>query len=93
MNPRDVQQLVQGRITQAVERLTDAKALRKAGRSRRSIVNRSYYSMFYCVSALLQTISDMLAGQDFRRMVPFKQSSVCETKDQRDSFHSKDHRL
>ena len=57
MNPADIRQLVQGRIEQAVESLNDAKTLLTTGRSGRSIVNRSYYSMFYCVLALLQTIS------------------------------------
>ncbi|MBI4489950.1 MAG: HEPN domain-containing protein [Deltaproteobacteria bacterium] len=57
MNPEDIAQLVQGRIEQAVESLEDAKTLLATGRSGRSIVNRSYYSMFYCVLALLQTIN------------------------------------
>jgi len=57
MNPEDIQSLVQGRIAQAVESLADAKTLLATGRSGRSIVNRSYYSMFYCVLALLQTIN------------------------------------
>lgn len=57
MNPEDIRQLVQGRIEEAVESLTDAKTLLASGRSGRSIVNRSYYAMFYCVLALLQTIN------------------------------------
>jgi len=57
MNPEDIRQLVQGRIEQAVESLADAKTLLASGRSGRAIVNRSYYSMFYCVLALLQTIN------------------------------------
>jgi uncharacterized protein (UPF0332 family) len=57
MNSEDIRQLVQGRIEQAVESLTDAKTLLTTGRSGRSVVNRSYYSMFYCVLALLQTIN------------------------------------
>lgn len=57
MNPEDVRQLVQSRIEQAVESLEDAKTLLVTGRGGRSIVNRSYYSMFYCALALLQTIS------------------------------------
>ena len=55
MNSEDIRQLVQGRIEQAAESLADAKTLLTTGRSGRSIVNRSYYSMFYCVLALLQT--------------------------------------
>jgi uncharacterized protein (UPF0332 family) len=57
MNPEDLKQLVRGRIDQAVESLTDARMLLTHGRSGRSIVNRSYYCMFYCVVALLQTIN------------------------------------
>lgn len=57
MNDEDIQQLVQGRIEQAVESLTDTKMLLSSGRGGRSIVNRSYYATFYCVLALLQTIN------------------------------------
>jgi len=56
MSAEDVQQLVRGRIEQATESLADAKVLLATGRSGRSSVNRSYYAMFYCVLALLQTI-------------------------------------
>ena len=45
------------RTEQAIESLEDAKTLLDVGRSGRSIVNRSYYSMFYGVLALLQTIN------------------------------------
>ncbi|MGH8009908.1 MAG: hypothetical protein ACREQ3_23185, partial [Candidatus Binatia bacterium] len=45
MNPEDIWQLVQGRIEQAVESLADATILLATGRSSRSIVNRSYYSI------------------------------------------------
>lgn len=57
MNPEDIRQLVRARMDQAAESLADAKALLTSGRSGRSIVNRSYYCMFYCVLALLQTIN------------------------------------
>jgi uncharacterized protein (UPF0332 family) len=57
MNSEDIQQLVRGRIEQAEESLDDAKTLLTTGRSGRSIVNRSYYAMFYCVLALLQTVN------------------------------------
>ncbi|MBI3249134.1 MAG: HEPN domain-containing protein [Deltaproteobacteria bacterium] len=57
MNPEDIRQLVQGRIEQAEESLADAKMLLTTGRSGRSVVNRSYYALFYCVLALLQTIN------------------------------------
>jgi uncharacterized protein (UPF0332 family) len=43
-------------MVQAVETLADAKALLTLERSGRSIVNRSYYALFYGVLALLQTI-------------------------------------
>jgi uncharacterized protein (UPF0332 family) len=57
MNPEDIRVLVQARIGQAVESLEDAQTLLEAGRSGRSIVNRSYYSMFHGALALLQTIN------------------------------------
>jgi hypothetical protein len=62
MNPEDIRQLVQARIGQAVESLADAQTLLEAGRGGRSIVNRSYYSMFYGVLALLQTINRIRAN-------------------------------
>jgi uncharacterized protein (UPF0332 family) len=49
MSAEDVQQLVQARMVQAAETLADAKALLALERSGRSIVNRSYYAMFYGV--------------------------------------------
>ena len=49
MNPEDIRQLVQARIGQAVESLEDAQTLLQAGRSGRSIVNRSYYSVLWRV--------------------------------------------
>ncbi len=58
--------LIQYRIKQAEESLGDAKALLNAGRSPRSIINRSYYAMFYAVLALLQKIGK----------VPHKHSGV-----------------
>src|SRR5262245_61183995 len=57
MTSEDLRSLVQGRIEQAVESPTDAKTLLVAGRSGRSIVNRSYYAMFYGILALLQTVN------------------------------------
>jgi uncharacterized protein (UPF0332 family) len=57
MSSEDIRQLVQARIRQAVETLEDARTLLATGRSGRFIVNRSYYSMFYSVLALLQTIN------------------------------------
>jgi uncharacterized protein (UPF0332 family) len=57
MNPEDIRHLVRGRIGQAAESLADAKALLRSGGSGRSVVNRAYYCMFYCVLALLQSIN------------------------------------
>ena len=48
--------LIRYRMEQAEESLKDAKVLLDAGRSPRSIINRSYYAMFYAVLALLQKI-------------------------------------
>ena len=49
----DQQTLFGYRIDEAEETLADAKALLESGRSPRSVVNRSYYAMFYAVLALL----------------------------------------
>ncbi len=57
MIPEDIRQLVHGRIDQAAESLADARALLTSGGSGRSITNRAYYCMFYCVLALLQSIN------------------------------------
>ena len=59
MTPDDIRVLVQARLAQARESLGDAQALLAVGGSGRSIVNRSYYAMFYSVLALLQTISQV----------------------------------
>ena len=48
----DRETLLQYRIKQAEETLTDAEAMAKGGLSPRSIVNRAYYAMFYAVLAL-----------------------------------------
>ncbi|MHB1652664.1 MAG: hypothetical protein ACYCVD_09345 [Desulfitobacteriaceae bacterium] len=47
-NPKDI--LSQYRLDLAEEVLADAKKLFKAQGSPRSIVNRSYYAMFYAVN-------------------------------------------
>ena len=48
--------LVKHRLEQAGTALEDAKFLLDGRRSPQSIINRSYYAMFYAVLALLQTI-------------------------------------
>jgi uncharacterized protein (UPF0332 family) len=48
----DRETLLRYRISQAEETLADAEAMKKAGLSTRSIVNRAYYSMFYAVLGL-----------------------------------------
>ena len=48
--------LVAHRLKQAQTALDDAKYLLDGNRSPQSIVNRSYYAMFYAASALLQKI-------------------------------------
>lgn len=73
MNPEDVQQLVEGRIAQAVESLADAKALLTSGRSGRGIVNRSYYAMFYC-------------GDDYKRIAPVSLDEAREAVDLAERF-------
>jgi uncharacterized protein (UPF0332 family) len=48
----DKQDLFQYRIGQAEETLSDAEKMLQENLSARSIVNRSYYSMFYGILAL-----------------------------------------
>jgi len=43
------------RLAQGRDSLLEARVLQEAGMSRRSVVNRLYYAMFYAVLALLQT--------------------------------------
>lgn len=49
-------ELVEYRLVQARMALDDAKFLLDGNRSAQSIINRSYYAMFYGVLALLQKI-------------------------------------
>jgi uncharacterized protein (UPF0332 family) len=53
----EIQILVKHRLEQAQTALDDAKYMIDGKRSAQSIVNRSYYAMFYAVLALLQKIS------------------------------------
>ena len=57
MKHKEIEILVKHRIEQAREALDDAKYLIDGNRSPQSIVNRSYYAMFYATLALLQMIS------------------------------------
>lgn len=50
------QALIRYRLEQAKEALGDARMLYDQGGSPQSVVNRSYYAMFYAVLALLVTI-------------------------------------
>jgi uncharacterized protein (UPF0332 family) len=54
MKEDDISILVNYRMEQAKIAADDAKYLIDGNRSPQSIVNRSYYAMFYAVSALLQ---------------------------------------
>jgi uncharacterized protein (UPF0332 family) len=56
MKDDEILVLIRHRLYQAEESLKDAKVLLDADRSPRSIINRSYYAMFYAVLALLQKI-------------------------------------
>ena len=57
MKSKEIEILIKNRLEQAHEALDDAKYLIEGNRSPRSIVNRSYYAMFYAALALLQKIS------------------------------------
>ena len=57
MKSEEIEILIKYRLEQAKEALDDATYLIEGNRSPRSIVNRSYYAMFYAALALLQKIS------------------------------------
>ena len=57
MKPKEIETLIKYRLEQAHAALDDAKYLIDGNRSAQSIVNRSYYAMFYAALALLQNIS------------------------------------
>ena len=57
MKPQEIEILIKYRLEQAKATLDDAKYLLDGNRSPQSIVNRSYYAMFYAALALLQKIS------------------------------------
>lgn len=57
MKPEEIDILIKYRLEQARAALDDAKYLFDGNRSPQSIVNRSYYAMFYAALALLQKIS------------------------------------
>lgn len=52
MNP-NIEAIAKYRIQQAEEALKDAEILFKSGGSLRSVINRSYYAMFYSILALI----------------------------------------
>ncbi len=51
----ELRALVSSRIRHAEESLEDARCLLSLDRGARTAVNRSYFAVFYCVLALLQT--------------------------------------
>ena len=56
MKKEDIATLVNYRLEEAHTALTDARFLADGNRSPQSIVNRSYFAMFYAALALLQNI-------------------------------------
>ena len=56
MNGDETIYLIRHRLEQAQVALDDAKSLLDGNRSPQSILNRSYYAMFYAALALLQKI-------------------------------------
>ena len=56
MKEIETEKMLTGRLHQARTALDDAKFLIAGRRSPQSIVNRSYYAMFYAAVALLETI-------------------------------------
>lgn len=59
MNSKETSALIRYRLDQAQVALDDAKFLLDGTRSCQSIVNRSYYAMFYAALALLQKIGQV----------------------------------
>ena len=57
MKSEEIDQLITYRLEQAEVSLEDARFFLNGNRSPQSIVNRSYYAMFYASLALLQKIS------------------------------------
>jgi len=57
VKPKEIETLIKYRLEQAQAALDDAKYLIDGKRSPQSIINRSYYAMFYAALALLQDIS------------------------------------
>lgn len=49
----DLKAIAKYRLEQAAESLTDASLLLNSGGSLRSVINRSYYVMFYAILALI----------------------------------------
>lgn len=56
MREEDILSLIKHRLEQARTALDDAQYLMEGNRSSQSIVNRSFYAMFYSALALLQKI-------------------------------------
>jgi uncharacterized protein (UPF0332 family) len=56
MKPDETEVLITYRLEQAQTALDDAKYLLDGKRSPQSIINRSYYAMFYAAIALLQKV-------------------------------------
>ena len=56
MKEREIEDLIRHRVEQAQTALDDAAFLLNGNRSPQSIVNRTYYAMFYAVLALLQKV-------------------------------------
>lgn len=56
MSADEIRQLVRYRVSQARAALADARCLLDGSGSAMSVINRSYYGMFYAVLALLQSI-------------------------------------
>lgn len=59
MNPEHNESMIAHRMKQSIDTLSDARFLLDNNRSSWSIINRSYYGMFYAALALLQTIGEI----------------------------------
>jgi uncharacterized protein (UPF0332 family) len=91
MKPEEVADLVKYRMEQARNARDDAQYLFDGSRTPQSVINRSYYAMFYAVLALLQQTGKMSAkhanifpremSKSFHRAFELRQASDYRVKE------------
>lgn len=81
---RNIEAIVKYRIEQAEEALKDAEILFESGGSLRSVINRSYYAMFYAILALIAAKKKYVFRSN-RPLIPAQSSTYSETLTKNDS--------